>query len=67
MMQVSLHQKMNAILLLHNKTAQQSENKKKDGKAMLDCVAPSTIHSGVEFTRFSLVCSNKKCHSWKKV
>lgn len=66
-MQVQLHQKMNDVLLLHNKAAQQSENKKRDGKAMLDCVAPSTIQSGVECTWFSLLWSNKKCHSWKKV
>jgi len=50
MMQAQLHQKMNDVLLLHNKAAQQSENKKRDGKAMLDCVASSTIQSGVEST-----------------
>jgi len=55
------------VLLLHNKAAQQSENKKRDGIAMLDCVALSTIQSGVESTQFSLLWSNKKCHSYKKV
>ena len=51
MMQAQLHQKMNDILLLHNKAAQQSENKKRDGKAMLDCV---------ESIWFSLLWSKKK-------
>ena len=41
---------MNDVLLLHNKAAKQSENKQRDGKAMLDCVAPSTVQSGVEST-----------------
>lgn len=45
MIQVRICQKMNKVLLLHSKAAQQSANKRRDSKTMLDCVAPSTIQS----------------------